>query len=101
MLDLPKLQQEIFENKISKGFNTTDINLEFCYAYGELAEAFESYLNKSPEVGEELADVFIYVSALAKMLNVDLEKEILKKIEKNKRRQYQMIDGVLVRKKEA
>ena len=36
MIDLEKLQKEIYQNKVNKGFNTTDINKEFCLTYGEL-----------------------------------------------------------------
>lgn len=40
MIDLMKIQKEIYQNKVDKGFNTTDINKEFCLTYGELSEAF-------------------------------------------------------------
>ena len=30
MTDLKKLQKEIYQNKVNKGFNITDINKEFC-----------------------------------------------------------------------
>ncbi len=43
MIDLQKLQKEIFDNKIAKGFNTTAINFEFGLTYGELTEAFNAY----------------------------------------------------------
>lgn len=72
----------------------TDINLEFCFVYDELGEAFRAYRKKLPDLGEELADVVIYVLGLAKMLNIDLEKEIINKIEKNKNRKYKKINGV-------
>ena len=97
MLDLKKLQKEIWKNKLAKGFNVTDIGLEFSLTHGELSEAFHAYIKKLPDVGEELADVFIYLLALAKMLNIDLEKEILAKVEKNKKRKYTTINGVHVR----
>ena len=29
-MDLKKLQKEIYQNKVDKGFNTTDVNKEFC-----------------------------------------------------------------------
>ena len=29
MVDLKKLQKEIYQNKVNKGFNATDINKEF------------------------------------------------------------------------
>ena len=97
MIDLKKIQTKIWSNKKKKGFNMTDINLEFCFAYDELGEAFRVYRKKLPDLGEELADVVIYVLGLDKMLNIDLEKEIINKIEKNKNREYKKINGVNVR----
>ena len=29
MVDLKKLQKEIYQNKVDKGFNVTDVNKEF------------------------------------------------------------------------
>ena len=101
MIDLKKVQKEIWDNKIAKGFNTADVNFEFNLIHGELAEAFEAYLKKKDNLGEEVADVIIYVLSLASMLNIDIEEEILKKIEKNKKREYKKINGVVTRTKEA
>ena len=44
----------------------------------------DAYNKKDSSIGEELADVAIYLIGLAKMLNVDLETEITKKVERNK-----------------
>lgn len=33
MVDLNKLQKEIYQNKVDKGFNVTDVNKEFCLTY--------------------------------------------------------------------
>lgn len=30
MVDLKKIQKDIYQNKVDKGFNVTDINKEFC-----------------------------------------------------------------------
>jgi len=101
MIDLKKLQKEIYKNKLAKGFNTSDVNLEFGLTYGELAEAFEAYHKKSADLGEELADVVIYLLGLSEISNIDLENEILKKVEKNRKREYQRRqDGVLIRTKD-
>jgi len=100
MIDLKKLQKEIFENKKAKGFNTTDVNFEFNLIHGELAEAFQAYRKKSPDLGEELADVVIYLLGLSEMLDIDLEREVLKKVEKNKKREYKKIKGANIRKKD-
>ena len=100
MIDLKQLQKDIYKNKLNKGFNVTDINKEFCLTYGELAEAYEAWRKKQTDVGEEIADVVIYLLGLSEILNVDLENEILKKVNKNKHRQYKIIDGVNTRVKE-
>jgi len=100
MIDIKKLQKDIFDNKVVKGFNTTDVNLEFDLIYGELAEAFSAYHKKLPDLGEEVADVAIYLFGLASILDIDIENEILKKVEKNKKREYKKIDGVNVRTKD-
>ncbi|MFA6511756.1 MAG: MazG nucleotide pyrophosphohydrolase domain-containing protein [Patescibacteria group bacterium] len=101
MLDISKLQKEIFENKVAKGFNVTDVGYEFSLTYGELAEAFDAYRKKKPDLGEELADVAIYLLGLAAMLKINLEDEIVKKVEKNKKREYKTINGVRMRTKGA
>jgi len=100
MIDLKQLQKEIFQNKLNKGFNTTNVPFEFGLTYGELAEAFDAYRKKLPDLGEELADVVIYLLGLSSMLDIDLEDEILKKVAKNKNRKYKVIDGVNVRIKD-
>ena len=100
MIDLKQLQKDIYKNKLNKGFNITDINKEFCLTYGEMAEAYEAWRKKQTDVGEEIADVVIYLLGLSEILNVDLETEILKKVNKNKHRQYKIINGVNTRMKE-
>ena len=100
MIDLKQLQKDIYKNKLNKGFNVTDINKEFCLTYGEMAEAYEAWRKKQTDVWEEIADVVIYLLGLSEILNVDLENEILKKVNKNKHRQYKIIDGVNTRVKE-
>ena len=79
MVDLKKLQKEIYQNKVDKGFNVTDVNKEFCLTYGEVAEAYEAWRKKKDDLGEELADVAIYLLGLSEILGIDLEDEIQKK----------------------
>ena len=88
MVDLKKLQEEVYQNKVNHGFNVTDLNFEFCLAYGEMAEAYMAWLKQKEDLGEELADVAIYLLGISEILGIDLEKEILHKIEKNKKRVY-------------
>ena len=80
MMDFRKLQKDVYQNKVDKGFNTTDVNKEFCLTYAELAEAYDAWLKKKDDVGEELADVVIFTMGLSEILGVDLESEIINKI---------------------
>lgn len=87
-VDLKKLQEEVMQNKIEKGFNTTDVALEFCRAHEELSEAFSKFNKNEDGVAEEFADVAIFLLGMCEMLGYDLEKEVLRKIEINKNRKY-------------
>ncbi len=100
MVDLNKLQKDIYQNKVNKGFNISDINKEFCLTYGEVAEAYEAWRKKKDDLGEELADVAIYLLGLSEILGIDLEEEIEKKVYKNSKREYKVINGVNTRIKE-
>ncbi len=97
MVEIKKLQKEIYQNKVDKGFNLTNIHQEFCYIYGEVSEAYDAWLKEKDDLGEELADVAIYLLGLSEILNIDLEKEILHKIEKNKKRIYKKIKGDIIK----
>lgn len=96
-MDLKQIQKDIWQNKLNKGFNTTDVNKEFCLLYGEVAEAHEAFRKKIDDLGEELADIAIYLMGLSEMLGFELEDEIRNKVAKNEKRVYQNIDGVNVR----
>lgn len=100
MENLKDIQKEIFNNKVKKGFNVTNVEREFCRTYGELSEAFEAYRKKMPTVGEELADVAIFLYGIAEILGFDLNKEILEKVKKNKNRVYKTVDVVNTRMSE-
>lgn len=81
-MNIQEVQKIILANKIAKGFNVTDIPLEFAYLYSEVGEAFEAWRKKKDDLGEELADVTIYILGLAQILGIDLEEEITHKMEK-------------------
>lgn len=97
MIDLKALQKKMYDNKVQKGFNTTDIYKEFCLIHEEVSEACRAHYKKLPDVGEELADVIIYLLGLSEILGLDIEDEIVKKIEKNEKREYKKINGVLTK----
>lgn len=96
-MELSKVQKRVIENKINHGFNITDICKEFCLLYGEVGEAYEAYRKKKDNLGEELADVAIYLMGIAELLNIDLESEISKKLEINEKRKYKKINDVNIK----
>ncbi|WP_031520591.1 MazG-like family protein [Streptomyces sp. NRRL F-5123] len=97
-MDIAEAQKLAWENKSAKGFNTTDVALEFGLLTAEVGEAFTAWRKKLPDFGEELADIVLYAAALAEMNGVDLDVEVARKIEKNVRRTYERnADGVPVR----
>lgn len=95
-MEMKEMQKEIFQNKLDKGFNITDVNMEFCLLYGEVAEAYDAWRKKT-NIGEELADIAIYLMGLSEILGIDLESEIEKKAAINKGRVYTVVEGVLTR----
>ena len=97
MLDLKELQNEVYQNKVNHGFNVTDLNIEFCLAYGELGEAYMAWIKKKDDLGEELADVAIYLMGISEILGINLEEEIQNKIKKNAQRVYKKVNGVLLK----
>ena len=96
-MTIQEMQKEIYQNKLEKGFNVSDINKEFCLLYGEVAEAYDAWRKKHENLGEELADIAIYLMGLSQILGIDLQKEIKNKIEINKNRNYEIVDGVLTK----
>ena len=96
-MDLKKLQKEIYQNKLDKGFNTTDVNKEFCLLYGEVGEAYDAYRKGKGDLGEELADIAIYLLGLSEILGKDLEEEIQNKVQINKNRKYKDVNGTKIK----
>ena len=92
-------QQLAWENKVAKGFNTTDLPLEFCLLQGEIAEAFDAWRKARENVGEELADVAIYLLSLAEMTGIDLQDQSEAKMAKNAARIYQRLPNGLLAKR--
>ena len=94
----PLCTETAWQNKVAKGFNTTDIPLEFCLLQGEIAEAFDAWRKGREDLGEELADVAIYLLSLAEMTGIDLQDEIEAKMAKNATRVYHPLpNGVLTK----
>ena len=87
MIDLKELQKKIMDNRREKGFHN-DVTYDFCRAYEELAEAFSKDDRNQPNIAEELADVVIFILGISHNLGFDLEQELIRKIEINKKRKY-------------
>jgi NTP pyrophosphatase (non-canonical NTP hydrolase) len=97
-VDIGSVQRQAWENKLAKGFNTTDVALEFGLLTAEVGEAFTAWLRRQPDLGAELADVLIYVTCLAEMTGIDLSGEVERKLATNATREYRRDErGVLRR----
>ncbi|NQU77921.1 hypothetical protein HQ544_04470 [Candidatus Falkowbacteria bacterium] len=80
-----------------KGFGSKpeEINTmeKIALIHGEISEAMEAYRDKKMTgkdgFSEELADAVARIVHLAGIYGVDLEKEILKKLEGNKNREWE------------
>ena len=95
-MNLKEMQKEILQNKINKGFNTTDINKEFCLLYGEVSEAYDAYRKNKDDLG----DIAIYLLGISEILGKNLEEEIINKIEINKNRKYKRVNGTMIKIKD-
>ena len=93
-MNMKEAQQLIYQNKVDKHWNVSNIEKEICRMQGEIAEFYEAYRKHLPTVGEELADIGIYLMGIAEILHIDLEQEITRKMDTNRERQYTQINGV-------
>lgn len=85
--------QRIIEFRDERGWasyhNEKDLAISISLEANELLENFqwrnseEAVTASKQNIKEEMADVFIYLLQLAEKMNVDLEEEALKKMEKN------------------
>ena len=96
-MDLTEMQKRVYQNKVNKGFNVTDVPKEFCYLYGEVGEAYDAYLKEKEDLGEELADIAIYLLGLSEILGYDLKEQIEYKMAKNEKRIYKKVNGVHIK----
>lgn len=96
-MDMKQMQDRVYQNIINKGFGTTNVERKFCLLYGEVAEAFEAYIKKKDDFGLELADVAIYLMSIAEICGINLEEQIIKKMEINEDRIYKQVDGVFIK----
>ncbi|MFA5060475.1 MAG: nucleotide pyrophosphohydrolase [Candidatus Omnitrophota bacterium] len=88
---LNELAKMCHQVAVEKGFWDKERNLgeALMLIVTELAEAMEAHrLQDQENFKEELADTFIRLLDLCGGLNIDIEEEIAKKYERNKKRPY-------------
>ncbi len=95
-MDIKQLQTIILDLAKEKGWGTKPEEIIFAekiaLIHSELSEALEAYRKGQMDgrhgVAEELADVLMRTLQLAGIYNIDLEKELLKKIDIDKNRDW-------------
>lgn len=90
-MDIRSAQKNAWENKLEKGFNTTDVPLEFCLLVAEVGEAIDAWRKDREAVADELADVAIFVLGLAEMTGTDLQEAVEAKLALNRARVYRQV----------
>lgn len=97
-MEIRSAQQLAWQNKLAKGFNTTDVPLEFCRLNGEVAEALDAWRKGRHDLAEELADTAIFLLGLAEMTGVDLQNAVEAKLAVNRARVYRRLpNGTLTK----
>jgi NTP pyrophosphatase (non-canonical NTP hydrolase) len=89
MLSIREIQKRILKNKADQGFNIKDVGKDFLGLTEELGEAIKAYRkNDKDELAEEISDIIIYCFGLFEILKKDAYDELIKKMEKNEKREY-------------
>lgn len=89
-MNLAQIQAAAMANKAARGFNLTDVPLEFCLLTAEVGEAIDAWRHEG-DVGSELADVVIFAAGLAGILGIDLQAAVEAKLAVNAARTYRAL----------
>jgi NTP pyrophosphatase (non-canonical NTP hydrolase) len=97
-MSLGELQKSVYENKVNRGFNVTDVGKEIILMTEELGELARAYKksNKKPareidnrdEIIDAIGDLMAYCLGLCEMLGVDCKGVIENIIENNRSRTH-------------
>ena len=97
-MNLRNIQRQAWANKLAKGFNTTDVPLEFCLLTEEIGEAFSAWRKQKDDYAGELADIAIFLVSIAAMTGVDLQDAVEAKLAQNAARTYRTLpNGTFVK----
>jgi NTP pyrophosphatase (non-canonical NTP hydrolase) len=98
MIDLCELQQEIYNNKVRRGWNVTDIGKEIVLMVEELGELAHAYKNSNKlpaseidqreEITDAIGDLMVYCLGLCEMMDVNAEEVLTQIVENNKNRSH-------------
>ena len=98
MIDLCELQRVVYENKVNRGFNVTDVGKEIVLMVEELGELAHAYKNSdkrpAPEINlkdemvDAVGDLMVYCLGLCEMLGVSSEVVLQTIVEHNKIRTH-------------
>ena len=100
-MDFATAQAAAWENKLAKGFNTTNVDQEFALTFTEVGEAYDAWRRSPETLAGELADALIFLTGIASMTGVDLDQAVQEKLAKNAARTYRRNAGGHLVKAEA
>ncbi|MBS3052688.1 MAG: hypothetical protein J4428_04950 [Candidatus Aenigmarchaeota archaeon] len=88
-MDLLKTQKEIFDNKVKRKFNTTDVGKEIILMTEELGELAKAYKHgNKDEMIDAVGDLMVYCLGLCEILKINSEELLQKIVENNKTRSH-------------
>ena len=97
-MNLNEMQRAIYDNKINRKFNVTDVGKEIILMTEELGELARAYKNSDkkpareisnkPEIEDAIGDLMVYCLGLSEMLGISAQEMIEKIIENNTKRTH-------------